>query len=83
MTEVKFTTQRANDLVGYIEHVYELKDGRKLLVATIYETLDRRYKFSCKHKLYSESYARVCDARHDLLQLLEFHAKSPVDLTTA
>lgn len=68
----KFTTQRDNDRVGYVEHVYMLTGNSSLLVATIYETVDGYYRFGCRYKLTpSQKYKLVCDAKHDLFQILD------------
>ena len=78
--EPKFTTQRANHMPGYIEHVYMFEGCRKLLVATIYsrsenDVLDQCYRFSCKWQLHSDCYKTVADCKHDLFQVLDCHAR--------
>ena len=83
MIDAMFSSTRV-DCAPYLEHIYLHEDGRKLLVATVYETLsltgESVYKFSCKYKLFSDSYRTVADAKHDLFQILEFNLKKPVDL---
>lgn len=79
LNKSKFYSVRAAT-PGYIEHIYVDQDGRQLLVATVYETLDKRYKFSCKWKLFSESYNTVADAKHDLFQVIEYNTGSRIDL---
>lgn len=80
MSDLMFSSIRL-DCGAYLEHIYLHEDGRKLLVATVYESTRRGvFRFSCKHKLFSEDYKTVADAKHDLSQILEFNLKKPVEL---
>lgn len=81
MSDLMFSSSRLVDCGAYLEHIYLHKDGRKLLVATVHESTRRGvFRFSCKHKPFSEDYKTVADAKHDLFRILEFNLKKPVEL---
>lgn len=78
------TTEMANPVFtsvvtegpSHLEHIFQ--DGS--LVACIYQTIDGRYKFSCRGKLIpTRDYSSLAEAKHDLCQVLIFDQKLASD----